>query len=848
MAGRLKLGEVVFLYRARLRARNVLVQEGFAILGIAVGVALLFASQVASTSLTRSVTQLTKEIVGDTQFQLLARGSGGFDERLLAQARGIPGVQFAFPVLEQQANVIGPQGQRSVDLVGTDPRFAHIGGSLLRRFSSAQLAAQRAIALPAPLAQAIGVGSLETIKIQVGGSVQPTLLGAVLQPADIGALVDSPVALAPVAYAQQLAGMTGKITRIFVRAQPGRLHDVQAALARLAGAAKVNLEPATFDSNLFSVASEPASNSETLFSAISALVGFMFAINAMLVTVPARRNLIEDIRLQGATRRITLQILLFDATVLGVLACILGLILGELLSASVFRATPGYLTFAFPVGNGRIVTWQSAALAVGAGLSAAVVGVLWPLRHALARPLKTDEVISPDEVKRSRMAARIAVGCVALLLAGVTPYIHGQAAILGNIALIVALVCLLPIVFDWCVALVERAQRPFNGASPVLAVIELRTPQTRVRSLAVAATAAIAVFGTVEFQGIQSNLTHGLDASAQGIDSSADVWVTPSGESNAFATTTFDDYYSKAITRLRGVSTVGLYRGSFLDWGERKLWILAPSDNAKQSIPVGQVVVGAPAVAASRVRQGGWAVLSQVLADEHYLHVGQWFTLPSPQPTRLRVAALSTNLGWPPGAIVLNSNDYAHAWGSANPSAYEIQTKPGVSPADIRHEVQHALGSETGLVVETASERERRHDVLAAQGLSRLTQIRLLVLIAAILAVTGAMGSMIWQRRDLVAFMKVDGYRRGILWRWLVCEAALLLAAGSVIGAVLGLYAQLLGSHFLAGITGFPIAFNVELLAALASFTLISVVTVAVAALPGYLVVRAPARTTSSAY
>jgi putative ABC transport system permease protein len=843
---RMNLSEILFLYRARMRARNAFTQEGFAILGIAVGVALLFASQVASTSLTRSVSQLTHQIVGDTQFQLIARGTNGFNERLLGDVRQMRGVRFALPVLEQQANVIGPNGQRSVDLVGTDPRFAHMGGPLLRRFSAEQLAAQRAIALPAPIAQAIGAGSLQTIKIQVGASVATTLLGATLQPGDIGALINSPVALAPVAYAQHLAGMGGRITRIFVRAQPAHTREVQAELTQLAGAAGVNFEPATFDSKLFSVASEPASNSETLFSAISALVGFMFALNAMLVTVPARRNLIEDLRLQGATRRITIQVLLFDAAILGVLACVLGLMLGELLSASVFHATPGYLSFAFPVGNDRVVTWQSVALAGGAGMTAAIAGVLWPLRHILARPLKA-EGASPA-IKQGRIAARLVAGVAFIAVAAVTPAIHGPAAILGNIALVIALICLLPLLFDGFVGLFERVQRPFNGASPVLAVVELRTPQTRVRSLAVAATAAIAVFGTVEFQGIQSNLTHGLDSSARSIDSSADVWVTPTGESNAFATTVFRNLYSHVLARLPGVDAVGLYRGSFLDWGDRRLWVLAPSDGSDEPIPTSQLVSGNSAVAAARVRRGGWAVLSHVLASEHHLHIGERFILPSPRPTSFRVAALSTNLGWPPGAIVLNSQDYARAWASSDPSAYEVQTKPSVSPAMVRHLVQHALGSETGLTVETSSERQQRHYVLAAQGLSRLTQIRLLVVIAAILAVTGAMGSMIWQRRDLVASMKVDGYRRGVLWRWLLCESAVLLAAGCLIGAILGLYAQLLGSHFLASVTGFPILFNVEVLAALTSFALVCLVSVAVAALPEYLVVRAPARTASSAY
>ena len=327
---RMSFVDILWLYRARLRARAVLVQECFAILGIAVGVALLFASQVASTSLTRSVSQLTTQIVGDTQFQLEARSPSGFSERLLAETRRIPGVQTALPVLEQQANVIGPSGrQRSVDLIGTDPRFARFAGTLLQRFSAAQLAAQRAIALPAPLAEEIGVGALETLKIQIGASVTQTLLGATLGEADISGLVHSPVALAPVGYAQHLAGMEGRITRIFVQSMPGRKREVRAGLERLAATAQVNLEPSNFDSTLFGVAVAPESQSETLFSAISALVGFMFALNAMLVTVPARRKLIADIRPQGATRFMTVQILLFDAAVLGVLACLLGLALGE---------------------------------------------------------------------------------------------------------------------------------------------------------------------------------------------------------------------------------------------------------------------------------------------------------------------------------------------------------------------------------------------------------------------------------------------------------------------------------------------------------------------------------------
>ncbi len=843
----MSLTDILWLYRARLRARAVLVQECFAILGIAVGVALLFASQVASTSLTSSVTQLTGQLVGNTQYQLDARGPAGFEEGLLRAVRRVPGVQVALPVLEQQANVIGPTGvQRSVDLIGTDPRFAHFAGTLLRRFSAKQLAAQRAIALPAPLAGELGAGPLETIKLQVGATVTPTLLGATLGESDIGGLVHSPVALAPVGYAQSLAGMRGRITRIFVEAQPGRAAAVGAGLRRLAATAPVDVEPSDYDSKLFGVAAAPENQGETLFSAVSALVGFMFALNAMLITVPSRRKLIEDIRPQGATRFMVLQILLFDAAVLGMLASLLGLALGELLSIAVFHSTPGYLSFAFPVGNERVVTWQSIALSICAGFAAACVGVLWPLREVLARPLRGDMAFA--ESPRRWVAARLGGGLLSLGLTAVILAVRPQAASLGDLTLIVALVCLLPFLFDGVVDLFEWAQRPFNGASPVIAVTELRTPPNRVRSLAIAATAAIAVFGTVAVQGSQSNLQRGLDASARGIDSAADVWVAPRGEANAFATTPFAGVGPSALAHLPGVRAVEVYRGSFLNWGDRRLWVLGPPNSSAQPIPPSELTSGNPAQAAARVRAGGWAVLSQALAAERHLHVGESFVLPSPRPTTLRVAALSTNLGWPPGSVIVGADTYAQAWGSDAPSAYEIQTWPGVSAASVRERVARALGAQSGLVVETAAEREHLHYVLASQGLSRLTQIRLLVLIAAMLAVAGALGAMIWQRRDLVAFIKCEGYRRGVLWRWLCCESAVLIAAGCAIGAVFGLLGQVVVSHALASATGFPISLDVEALAAVSGFTLVSVVAVLVVALPGYLVVRVPPRTVSPAY
>ena len=836
------LTSILRIYRARLRVRIVLVQELLAVTGLAVGVALLFASQVASTSLNRSVATLTSDLVGNMQLQLQARSPQGFDKRLLATVQRIPGVAEALPVLEEQADVIGPRGRESVDLLGTSPQFAHAGGPLLRHFSTEQLAHQKELGLPAPVAKAIGAESLLPIEIQVGTHVTSTLVGATLQEADIGGLVNSPVAIAPVGYAEELAGTIGRVTRIFVRTEPGREAEVRAALVRLA-AGRLNVEPANFDSTLFATAAAPANQSAELFSAITALVGFMFAFNAMLITAQMRRELIGELRRHGATRWMTISTLLFDALILGVLGCILGLALGEAVSRALFHTNPGYLSYAFPVGSQRVVTWQSVALAVAAGMLAAAVGVLVPLRGELARPLRRPGAgeQEPRDHARGWLAARVGAGLACVAATTAILVFAPASAILGSLTLVAALLLLLAPLFDGIVAVFARASRPLRSAAMRLAVIELRTPATRTRSLAIAATGAVAVFGAVAIGGAHGNLQSGLDRTAADMNRVSDVWVSAAGSANTLGTTPFAMSSAARLASLPGVRSLAVYRGGFLDVADRRTWVIAPPSSSPEPIPASQLLNGNLVLANARLRAGGWVVLSQAIAEEHHLSIGDSFTLPSPIPSTFRVAALSTNVGWPPGAIIMNSSDYARAWGSTEASAYNIDLQPGVSPTRGSAEVRSALGPHSGLAVQTARQREEEWRASSREGLSRISQIALLVLIAAALAMAGAMAAMIWQRRPQLAYLKRQGYRRSVLWRALIYESGLLLGAGCSIGAVFGLYGQLLLSHALASVTGFPVEYSVGALVALWSVALVSVAAAAIVAVPGYLAARVTA-------
>ncbi len=831
----MRFSSVVRLYRVRLRAR--IPQELFAVLGISIGLALLFASQVSSTSLGGSVEQLSNGLVGHVRFQLAARDAHGFDERLLEQVQRVPGVRGAVPVLEASANVIGSAGERSVELLGTEPAFARLGGEGVRTIGPTHLAKVKALMMPASIARALGRSSLQNVEVQVGGGAVAALLVPEL-PGEVPASIASgPIAIAPLAYAQTLAGMRGRLSSIFVRSSPSHDREVLAGLERIS-AGRLNIRPADFDSTLFNRAAQPIDQSTGLFSAISALVGFLFAFNALLLSAPQRRDLIEDLRLDGYTRRMIVEVLLIDALVLGVVSSLFGLLLGDLLSLALFDANPGYLSFAFPIGAHRIITWTSVALCVVGGMVAAFVGVLAPLRGAIFATRDTFYRAAGAHRRYSNhwlLAGAAFCMAVTLLILALAP----SAAITGVLSLTAALLLLLPVVIDGVALGFGRLQGRIAGASPYLAVIELRARVNRARSLAVAATGAIAVFGSVAIETSHRDLLEGLNRVASGLNSTTGLWVSPSGVANSLATTPFEGSAASArIAKLPTVAGVRVYRGSFLDIGDRRAWVIAPPADVAQPLPPDQLVQGDAAVAVSRFHAGGWVILSRAIASQRDLRVGDAFLLPSPHPTVLRVAALSTNFGWPPGAIVLNAEDYARAWGNSDPSALEVDLRPGVSPVLAASEVRGALGRGSPLRVQTASAREAEFRATAREGLSRLTQISVLVLIAAVLAMAAMMGAMILQRRPRLADMKVDGFDRGVLWRSLVWESGLLLGSGCSLGAAFGLLGQTLLSRALVTVTGFPVAFSPGLLVAVGSFALVSSTAIVIIAIPGGLATR----------
>jgi putative ABC transport system permease protein len=466
---------------------------------------------------------------------------------------------------------------------------------------------------------------------------------------------------------------------------------------------------------------------------------------------------------------------------------------------------------------------------------AAVVAVLSPLRDIVSRdPLAA---IAPKEGSAApRANLWIALGGL-VCLAAATVILLGapKQAILGMVLLIAALLLVLPAALDLALALLTRVARLLTGAVPHVAAMELSA--ARARAIGVAATGAIAVFGAVAIQGAHADLLKGLERAARDENAFTDVWVSPPGAYNLLRTAPFAPTQRTTLERLPGVRAVRSYRGGLLDWGERKVWVIAPPSEAAPLLPPSQIVEGGYTEASRRVRKGGWVVLAQALAAEHHLHIGDTVTIPSPVPGKLRLAALSTNIGWAPGAVIMNVNDFARMWDSTDASAFNVLLDPGTSIAGAIGEIRQALWPSSGLSVQTAQAHADEQNALSRQGLQRLTQIATLILVVAVLAMAAAIGNMVWQRRPRLAKLKLEGFP---LWRTILLESVLLLAVGCLTGALFGLYGQQLLDRALANVINFPVVYSLAVLSALSSLAIVTAAALTIIAIPGYLAAGVP--------
>jgi putative ABC transport system permease protein len=385
---------VIFRLARRYIARRFL-QSLLFVIGVALGVAMVIAIDLANSSASRAFDLSTESITGRATHQI-AGGPSGVPTEVYTRLRIDLGLRDAAPVVSEYVRGLN-LGDRPLRLLGVDP-FAEppfrdylneveVVGADLNAFEALNvfIAEPNTILMSQTLAQRFGVKAGDTITLRPGETRVDVRVVGLLQPADqVSAQALDDLLLTDIASAQEIIGRPGYIGRIdLILPDDYDMQLIEALLpagvtltaARDAGGTLAQMT-AAFELNLQAL------------SLLALTVGVFLIYNTVTFSVVQRRPIIGTLRALGATRRQIFALILGEAFLLGLVGTVFGLGLGILFGRGAVGLVSQTISDLYYSVNVQGVTVQPFTLVKGAviGLFASVAAALIPSFEATRTP------------------------------------------------------------------------------------------------------------------------------------------------------------------------------------------------------------------------------------------------------------------------------------------------------------------------------------------------------------------------------------------------------------------------------------------------------------------------------
>jgi len=412
-------------------------QLWLALLGIATGVAVMLAVDLANASSRRAFLLSMDTLNGRATHQVVG-GPSGIDEQVYVRLRVDDGLNAIAPIVQGEVE----SGSVALSVLGVDvfaeagfrtwaaPGAAGDGGGLPRIRSL--LTEGGSVLMNAATAALLGVEPGDKLPVTAGGLDRQASLVGLLEDPD-GRLDN--LLITDVATAQTWFDSLGRLTRIDVRVPEG---SALADRIRSKLPAGLQLLDADSRTQATTAMTDAFMTNLTAMSLLAMLVGVFLIYNSVGFAVVQRRGLIGILRALGLTRGETFLLILLESIALGALGVLLGaaagIWLGDALLALVSRSIND-LYFRVSVNE---VTLDGVSMLRGtlAGFGATLLAALVPafeaagFRPALALRRSVLEARTGRSVSLLAFAGVIAMAAAAVLLA-----FSGRSLVAGLVAL-----------------------------------------------------------------------------------------------------------------------------------------------------------------------------------------------------------------------------------------------------------------------------------------------------------------------------------------------------------------------------------------------------------------------------
>ena len=751
-------------------------QTWLTVAGIALGVAVILAVDLANQSARKAFLLSAESLSGSATHQIRGNAQGVSDD-FYRRLRVEVGLRRAAPVVEGAVR----HGVDRLQLVGVDPLaespFRQLGAGLDRQAARRLLTEPNTALLSGVTAERLALSAGDRLTVLVpGGEAVLEVIG--LLEADNPAMLEG-VVLVDVSTAQELLGRSGRLDRIDLILASSQVDKVERALSP-----ELRLEVPATRTRAMTEMIEAFQTNLSAMSLLAILVGAFLIYNTMTFSVLRRRRLLGSLRVLGVTRRTLFRLLILEALLLGLIGTVLGIVLGIWTAhylVQLVTRTINDLYFVVTVTR-LMVDPMTLAKGILAGLFVTLFAALLPAAEAAG-------ALPVEALRRSRIETRLTRWLPGLAVAGLIALLAGWLSISGTgggltagfaglFAIIMGYSLLTPIAVRGlgrlAIPLACRRLLPCLAARGLDTSLSRAAPAVAALSVAVAATLGVSIMITSFRATVADWLNYTLRS---------DIYVSVMDGVGG----TLHPEVGARIESLPPVSEISRGRRVpvISQYGEVDLLALDMASTSYKGFRfAGETLDGLW----ENYAAGRLLLVSEPFAYRHGVAVGDMLRLETTRgPRELPVGGVFYDYGSERGVLSLAHAAYRRLWMDEGISTLGIYLRPGTDTAAAAALVRGALGGRAdGLRIR--SNREIREQSLAIfdRTFAITRVLRLLAIGAAFIGVFSALMALQLERSREHAVMRASGMTPGQL-------SGLILMQTGMMGLYAGLLALPLG-------------------------------------------------------
>jgi len=789
-------------------------QSLFFVLGVAIGVAMIVAIDLANGSAARAFELGTETVTGRATHQIVG-GPSGLDEKIYTQLRRDLGYRASAPVVESYVTAIDLDAQ-PMRLLGIDPfaeaPFRSYLGTPNQRETPAPdyltplMVQPNTVLLSTEVAGRYGLAVGDTLTIQARSQRQElTLIGLLAPSDDLSRRALAGLLITDIATAQELLDRVGRLDRIDLLI--GSTVAGQTALQQIAAILPpgARIETSAARSGTVTEMTAAFTLNLTALSLLALVVGMFLIYNTVTFSVVQRRPVLGALRSLGMTRREIYLLILVEAGILGLLGTLLGLGLGVMLGRGAVQLVTQTVNDLFFVVAVREIDLPLFTLVKGG-----VIGVAAALLAAAIPAFEATSVAPAGAFKRSDLEDRtrqllpwVSLGALALL--GV-----GLGLLLPDWNLVVAFGGLFAVILGGALLTPLLTLLFMRGLQRLLArrfdVISRMAPRTVVRSLsrtAVAVAALMVAVSVIIGVGVMiGSFRTTVEAWLEDV-LQADIFISPPSLNANQVSTTLDPAVVIQLQALPGVQRTASTRGvdvlAFLQSGAADQPAETPvvTDGTQvRLVALSEDLAGADRRYRSALGdwQTTWAavtrdsvIINEPMANRFDLLVGDMLALQTDLGMqRFPIAGIAIDFDVRP-VVFMHDPIYRQYWEDDRISAIALHVAPGVDVEEKVAEIQTAFAGRQELLVR--SNRGTRQNALEVfdRTFAITVALQLLATLVAFIGILSTLMSLQLERSREIGVLRATGMTRQQLWRLSLLETGLIGSTAGLIAMPMGL-------------------------------------------------------------